>query len=119
LGKEDSIVYQKAFDFAVRIVRFYQFLCNEKEYVLSKQVLRSGTAIGANIREALHGQSRKDFIAKMYIALKESGETEYWIDLLLAAEIVKQDEIDELMKANRELIKLLNSIIMTSKQNPE
>ena len=119
MGKEESIAYQKAFDFAVRIVWFYRFLCNEKEYVLAKQILRSGTAIGANVREALHGQSRKDFIAKMFIALKEAGETEYWIDLLLASETVNQNDIDELMKANKELIKILNSIILTAKQNPK
>lgn len=117
MGKEESIVYQKAFDFAIRIVRFYRFLYNGKEYVLSKQILRSGTAIGANVREALHGQTRKDFIAKMFIALKEAGETEYWIDLLLASEIVNENDVEELKKENRELIKILNSIILTSKQN--
>ena len=70
-------------DFAVRIVRLYQFLCDsKKEFVMSKQVLRSGTSIGANLKEAMRGQSRADFCAKMNIALKEASETEYWLELL-------------------------------------
>ncbi|MCY7351312.1 MAG: four helix bundle protein, partial [Cytophagaceae bacterium] len=85
--KQDSIIRQKSFAFAVRVVRLYKFLTEEKkEYVLSKQVLRAGTSIGANVHEAIHGQSRKDFHAKMNIALKEASEMEYWLLLLQATD---------------------------------
>ena len=81
--KQNNIVLEKSMDFAVRIVRLYQFLCDsKKEFVMSKQVLRSGTSIGANLKEAMRGQSRADFCAKMNIALKEASETEYWLELL-------------------------------------
>ena len=79
----ENVVSEKSMDFAVRIVRLYQYLSEEKkEYILSKQLLRSGTSIGANIKEALQGQSKNDFTAKMSISLKEAVETEYWLDLL-------------------------------------
>ena len=84
--KENPAV-EKSFAFAVRIVRLYKYLCDEKkEFVLSKQLLRSGTSIGANIVEAQQGQSRKDFLSKMNVALKECAETKYWIELLVAAD---------------------------------
>ena len=77
----DNIIETKSFDFAVRIVKLHKLLCEEKhEFVLSKQLLRSGTSIGANIAEARYGYSRKDFAAKIYIALKECGETLYWLE---------------------------------------
>lgn len=118
MSKDGSIVYQKAFDFAVKIVKLYQFLSNEKkEFVISKQILKAGTSVGSNVREGLEGQSKKDFIAKMSIALKEAGETEYWLDLLIACEIVKLDEVSGLKEDAKELIKILNSIIITSKRN--
>ena len=83
LLRSKSIVYEKAFDFAVRIVNLYKYLCKEKhEYIMSKQLMRSGTSIGANISEALEGQSRKDFVAKLQISLKEANESRYWIKLL-------------------------------------
>lgn len=118
MSKDGSIVYQKAFDFAVKIVKLYQFLSNEKkEFVISKQILKAGTSVGSNVREGLEGQSKKDFIAKMSIALKEAGETEYWLDLLIACKIVKLDEVSGLKEDAKELIKILNSIIITSKRN--
>ena len=81
--KSDNIILSKSKAFAVRIVRLYQYLCNDKkEFVLSKQLLRSGTSIGANVKEAVRGQSKPDFISKMSIALKEAAETEYWLELL-------------------------------------
>ena len=78
----ESIVQRKSFAFAIEIIQLYQQMCNEHEYVLSKQLLRSGTSIGANVEEATGGQSRKDFLAKMLIALKEARETRYWLRLL-------------------------------------
>ena len=79
----DNAILEKSKAFAVRVIRLYQFLCNEKhEFILSKQMLRSGTSIGANVREAIRGQSKPDFYAKLNIALKEADETEYWLELL-------------------------------------
>ncbi|MCL2698609.1 MAG: four helix bundle protein, partial [Oscillospiraceae bacterium] len=80
---KENIVVDKSKKFAVRIVRLYKFLCEDKkEYVLSKQLLRSGTSVGANVKEAIRGQSKADFTAKMNIALKEISETEYWLEIL-------------------------------------
>lgn len=82
------MVYEKAFSFAVRIVDLYKYMCmDRKEYILSKQVLRAGTGIGANIKEAVEAQSINDFISKMSIALKEASETEYWLDLMIKQDI--------------------------------
>lgn len=116
MSKENSIAYQKAFHFAVKIVKLYKyFLTEKKEFVLSKQILKSGTSIAANIREALEGQSKKDFIAKLSIALKEAGETEYWLELFIASEILEKEEVIKLLTEVKEIIRILNSIIHTSK----
>ena len=111
-----SIAGEKSFAFAVRIVRLYQHLVHtRKEYVLSKQLLRCGTSVGANIREALHGQSRKDFHAKMYIALKECSETLYWLELLTATDYLTQNESDSIIQDAKELHRILQSITKTTK----
>ena len=113
-----SIVGDKSFSFAVRVVKLYKYLCDDKrEYVLSKQLLRSGTSIGANIREALHGQSKRDFISKMNIALKEANEALYWIELLQATEILNESESKSIHNDCNEIVSLLISIIKTSKRN--
>jgi four helix bundle protein len=118
INRNDSIVYLKSFKFAVRVVELYKLLCEEKkEYVLSKQLLRSGTSIGANIREALEGQSKKDFIAKLSISLKEATETEYWLELMYETNYLDQKRFESLLNDLKEIIKLLNSIIKTSKRN--
>lgn len=78
-----NIIVEKSFEFAVETIKIYKQLCNMREYELFKQLLRSGTSIGANVKEAIQGQSKKDFLAKMNIALKEANETEYWIELLM------------------------------------
>jgi four helix bundle protein len=104
--------------FALRIVKLCRFLQEEKkEYVLSKQLLKSGTAIGALVREAEHAESRADFIHKMSIALKEANETEYWIDLLYQSEIIEKNGFDSINSDIIELLKLLTSIVKTSKMN--
>jgi four helix bundle protein len=104
--------------FALKIVKLYRLLSDEKrEYVLSKQLLRSGTSIGANIKEGLVAQSRKDFIAKLFIALKEASETEYWIGLLIEAEYLEMDIGKLILEDLYEIIKLLNAIIKTTKKN--
>ena len=113
-------VQTKSFDFAVRIVNLYKYLSLEhKEYVLSKQLLRSGTAVGALVREALQAESRPDFIHKLAIALKEVHETEYWILLLQATKYLKPKESQSILADNKELQKLLTSIIKTTKQTPK
>ena len=112
-----NMIVTKSKSFAVRIVRLYQYLCAEKkEYVLSKQVLRSGTSIGANVKEAVRGQSRPDFIAKMSIALKEASETEYWLELLHETGYIQTNQFESIYADNQELLKLLTSIIKTSKK---
>ncbi len=114
----DNLVHCKAFDFAVRIVNLYKLLANDrKEFVLSKQLLRSGTAIGALLKESEHAQSRPDFINKLSIALKEANESEYWIMLLWKTEYLKEEEYSSIINDCRELIKLLISIIKTTKEN--
>lgn len=115
--KDDNIVLNKSFDFAVRIVRLYQYLCEQQEFILSKQLLKSGTSIGANIREAVRGQSRNDFIAKMNIALKEVSETEYWLELLFRTNYMTQKEYESIFYDCHELTKLLSSIVKTTKNN--
>ena len=110
-------VHEKSFAFAVRIVKLARFLQEEKrEYVLSKQVLRSGTAIGALVREAEHAESRADFTHKMNIALKEANETLYWLDLLHQSEYLTSDQHTSIHPEAEELVKLLVSIVKSSKE---
>ena len=109
--KEENAVKEKSFAFAVRCVKLYMYLKEQKrEYDMSRQLLRSGTSIGANVREGLLAQSRADFLSKMSIAKKEAGETEYWLELLEAGGILKPEETQSMLKHCRELIKLLVSI---------
>jgi len=115
----ENVVKIKSFDFALRIVKLYQFLVNEKkEFVLSKQLLRSGTSIGANIREGEHAESKADFIHKLSISLKEANESEYWIELLFKANYLDEIQYKSINKDLKELLKLLISIIKSSK-NPK
>lgn len=112
------MVKDKSFAFSVRIIRLYQYLCREKkEYVLSKQLLRSGTAVGALIREAEQAESKADFIHKLAIALKEANETDYWIDLLKATDYLEEKAFNSIKSDIVELLKLLISIIKTTKEN--
>ena len=111
-----SVAHIKAKAFAVRIVKFSKFLENEKrEYILSKQILRSGTSIGANLHECINAQSRADFVSKMQIALKEANETDYWLDLFLESEIIDQLMYKSLHDDLNEIIALLISSIKTTK----
>ncbi|MCL2637693.1 MAG: four helix bundle protein [Oscillospiraceae bacterium] len=116
--KHDNIVRDKSKAFAIRIVKLYKFLCEEKkEYVLSKQLLRSGTSVGANIKEAIRGQSKADFIAKMNISLKEISETEYWLEILHETDYLNKGEFNSIYTDCQELLKILHSIVKTSKNN--
>lgn len=111
-----NIVLDKAYVFAIQIVNTYKLLTNEKkEYVMSKQLLRSGTAVGALIKEAEHAQSKADFLNKMNIALKEANETEYWIELLRDTDYLTEEEIGSLLNDISQILKLLISIVKTTK----
>lgn len=112
--KTNNIIQAKSYAFAIRIVKTYQFLGQEKkEYVVSKQLLRCGTSIGANIEEALGGQSRKDFFAKLSIAYKEARETHYWIRLLKDTGYLTPIQHESLLKDAEELLKIIGSIQKT------
>lgn len=114
---KENVVKTKSFAFAVRIVKLAKWLqSDKKEYVLSKQVLRSGTAIGALIREAEHAESKRDFAHKMNIALKEANETLYWLDLLHESEYLEKAKLESIRPHSEELVKLLVSIVRTAKQ---
>ncbi len=116
--KNNSIIVDKSKAFAIRIIKLYQYLTNEKkEFVLSKQLLRSGTSIGANIKEASRAQSKPDFISKNSIALKEASETEYWLELLHETNYITDKQFESLYNDNVELIKVITSIIKTTKEN--
>ena len=111
----DNISVEKSFAFAVRIVNLYKYLTNNrKEYVLSKQLLRSGTSIGANISEAQRGQSKADFISKMSIALKEANEALYWLKLLYKTDYLDKSQFDSMDADINELISILTAICKTS-----
>ena len=112
---KDSIIKDKSFDFAVRIVNLFRYLKEKKEFVISKQILRSGTSIGANVREALNAESKPDFIHKLSIAQKECDETLYWIELLFKSEIISKNEFDSINNKCTEILKIIKSIIITSK----
>ena len=111
-----NVIKEKSFEFAKEIVYLYKNLADKKEFVLSRQVLKSGTSIGANIREAEHAQSKADFINKLSISLKEANETEYWLDLLYETNYLSDELYQNLKNKNIELLKLLISIINTSKK---
>ena len=113
-----SLVGDKGLAFAKRIAKCYRHLRDKKhETIMSKQLLRSGTSIGANVREGLYAQSRKDFISKLNIALKESSETDYWLEVIHSADFLTDEEYNSLKTDNDELLKLLISIIKTTKNN--
>lgn len=115
---KENIIKNKSFAFALRIVKAYQFLCeHKKEYILSKQMLRSGTSVGAMVREAEHAESSADFVHKMAIALKEANETEYWIELIEQSNYLEEKVAISLKNDLAEILKLLIAIIKTSKEN--
>ncbi len=116
-GKENP-ARDKSYDFALRIIKLYKYLIEEKkEYVLSKQILRSGTSIGANVEEAIGGQSRRDFLAKISIAYKETRESHYWLRLLRDSSFLDPEVAQSLLSDCEELLKILGSIQKTTKNN--
>jgi four helix bundle protein len=115
--KEENIIVAKSYAFAVRCVNLYKFLCEEKkDYTIGRQLLRSGTSIGANVKEAIRGVSRADFATKMSISLKEASESEFWIEILRDTSYITEEQADSMLKDCQELLKLLMSIVKTSKQ---
>lgn len=116
--EKEGALRNHSFAFALRTVRLYEYLCKEKrEFVLSKQLLRSGTAIGALVREAEQAESRADFVHKLAIALKEANESEYWLELLYRSEYIDEKGFESIISDLKELLKLLTAIIKTSKSN--
>ena len=113
---KENVILEKSFDFALEIIEVYRQCVAQREYVLSRQLLRSGTSIGANVEEAIAGQSRADFISKMCIATKEARETRYWLRLLQASRLVDMDFSCALSSA-QELIRILTSIVKSSQEN--
>jgi len=113
---EDNVILEKSKAFALRIIKLYQYRSTEKkEFILSKQVLRSGTSIGANAKEGANAQSKADFYAKMYIAYKEANETEYWLELLYESGYIDKSAFDSIYSDCKELIKILSAITKTQK----
>ncbi len=115
---KDSVILDKTLRFAARIVKLYRYLTQEKkESVISKQIIRSGTSIGANANEAIYGVSRADFIAKMQISLKETAETEYWLKLLMLSEYISETEGESLVADCLEIKRILIATLRTAKNN--
>ena len=113
--KEENLIVAKSYSFAVRCVKLYKYLCEEKhDYVIGKQLLRSGTSIGANVKEAIRGVSKADFKAKMSIALKESSESEFWIEILRDTDYITTQQANSLLIDCVELLKLLMTIVKSS-----
>jgi four helix bundle protein len=117
---KENVIKDKSFEFAVRTVNLYKYLIeNKKEFVLSKQLLKSGTSVGANIEEGVAGQSKKDFVSKLSISLKEAKETHYWLRLLYRCEYLDQKMFDSIIGDCDEIIVILTSILKTSRRNLE
>jgi four helix bundle protein len=114
---KDNLIQQKSYDFALQILALYRKLCKANEYVLSKQLLRSGTSIGANVEEAQAGQSRADFISKMSIASKEARETCYWLRLLRDSNTIVKSEAAALLSEAESIVNILTAIVKSTNQN--
>jgi len=115
IENSENPIVDLSYNFGVRIVKFYRYLTNKQVYVLSKQILRCGTSIGANVHESIHAQSKADFINKMNIALKEADETDYWLRLLKDSDVIEEEEFKSLQKDVKQIIGTLVKIIKNSK----
>jgi four helix bundle protein len=111
---QNSIIKQKSYDFALRIIKLHQFLREQKHFEIAAQLVKSATSIGANVEEALAGQSKKDFVGKMGIASKEARETNYWLRLIRDSGLVRRGRVEKLIASSEELLKILTSIVKTS-----
>ena len=115
IENSNNPIVDLSYNFGVRIVKFYRYLTSKQVYVLSKQILRCGTSIGANVHESIHAQSKADFINKMNIALKEADETDYWLRLLKDSDVIEEDEYNSLQKDVKQIIGTLVKIIKNAK----
>ena len=113
---KDNLIQQKTFKYSIKIIGLYKLLQEQKEFVISKQVLRSGTSIGANIEEAIAAQSTKDFISKLSIACKEARETNYWIRLLSSTELAKNIDYSNFLEEINSIINIITKIIKTTQE---
>lgn len=116
-GKKENVIKSKTMNFALRIVNLYKFQQEKKEFVISKQLLRSGTSIGALVRESEHAESKMDFVHKLAIAQKEANESDYWLELLYKSEFIDENMFQSLNQDLREIQKIISSIIITTKNN--
>lgn len=114
MNKKDNLIVTKTFEFALKVIELYKQLLSENEYIISKQLLKCGTSIGANVEEAIAAQSRKDFVSKMSIASKEARETDYWLRLLKESNLT-QISVEALIKDINDIINILSKIIITTK----
>ena len=114
---KENIVQEKSYSFALKIIDLYRKLSEQKEFVISNQILKSGTSIGANVEEATAGLSKRDFIAKMAISSKEARETNYWLRLLRDSKLCPSVDLSELLDESEQLIKMLTAIVKTSQNN--
>ena len=117
IENSDNPIVDLSFNFGVRIVKFYKYLTTKNVYVLSKQILRCGTSIGANVHEGIHAQSKADFISKMSIALKEADETDYWLKLLWKSDIIEEEEYKSLSKDVKQIIGTLVKIVKNTRSS--
>ena len=117
MNAKPNIIKAKTYQFAIDIVLLYKEMMNQNEFVLSKQIVRAGTSIGANIEESVAAQSRKDFISKMAISSKEARETNYWLRLIRDANLLRDVDLTRLINESEEIIKIITSIVKTSKTN--
>jgi four helix bundle protein len=115
--EKESIIKKRTYEFALKIIDLYRMLISVNEYVLSRQLLKAGTSIGANVEEALAGQSRADFLSKMSIASKESRETNYWLRLIIDSKILEEHHVKPLIAESSEIIRILTSIVKTTSLN--
>lgn len=115
-SKEDNLIVTKSYAFSLRCVKLYKFLCrSDGNYIIGNQLLRCGTSIGANVKEAIRAQTKADFLTKINISLKEASETEYWIELLRDAEYITEEQAANLLDDCIEILKLLTSIVKSTK----
>lgn len=114
MKKKPNIIKERSYEFSLKIIQLYRALCKQNEFVMAKQVLKSGTSIGANVEEAAAAQSRKDFISKMAIASKEARETNYWLRLLRDSDVCHGTDYASIIDESEELIKILTSIVKTT-----
>ncbi len=118
MSQTKSVLKEKSFALALRIIKLYKFLIdNKKEYVMSKQVLRSGTSVGANIREAQNAESKMDFVHKLAIAQKECDETLYWMELLVASDYISTESYQSVSDEAEQVLKMIKAAILTTKKN--